>query len=70
MKKLMERDIAKATQELLDRLRRSAPPPSAPKGVADQPASHVYINAPKDCVIYIAPPATPKQDTPPSSSGT
>lgn len=60
----MERDIAKATQELLDRLRRSTLPPSVPKGIASQPASHVYINAPKDCVIYIAPPPAPQQSDP------
>lgn len=57
----MERDIAKATQELLDRLRRSAPTPAA-KGISSQPASHVYINAPKDCVIYIAPAPIPKSE--------
>ena len=53
----MPKDYAKATQELLERLRRQVSLPPLP-GTSDQPApvQHIYINAPKDCVFYLSPP--------------
>lgn len=56
----MKPDYAKATAELLERLRKRAS-----MEVPLPHSSQVYINAPKDCVIVISPtpnPPTPKRD--------
>ena len=59
----MKPDYAKATAELIDRLRRQAsthaltsPPAPLPMGVP----THVVIHAPRDCVFYISPNTPPK----------
>lgn len=62
---MMKPDYAKATADLLDKLRRNASAASIPQhpslptlGVG----AGVIINAPRDCVFYI----TPQQPAPPA----
>jgi hypothetical protein len=61
----MEPDYAKATAELLERLRKRKGP-AADMQVPQ--ASQVYINAPRDCVIVISP--SPKPPLPESGTNT
>lgn len=63
----MKPDYAKATAELLDKLRRNATAASAhqrPKIPTINGAGGVIINAPRDCVFYI----TPQQPKPPADT--